>query len=685
MRRFVVIITSVALAVSGLALTPAQAVVVDVNCSGGGDFTIENNIVTGNGDCVGAAVIPSGVTSIGASAFAGNQGLTSVTIPASVLSIGDFAFAGTKFLQTVTLNEGLLTIGASAFDNSGNTFGGFQVNQTNSALTSMAIPNTVTSIGTDAFTGNAALATVSIGSGLQSLGFDSFFGTSSLSSITVDSGNTAFSAVGNVLFNKSQTVLRLYPAGLTSSTYSVPNTVTEIADYAITFSASLTNINLSTNLLRIGGYAIAGNTLLTSIDVPDSVTTIGFAAFGANDALEQIFLGEALSTLETQGGVIDFPAISFQTPKLTSISVHPDNLFFSSLDGVFYNKSRSALLKYPSNLPNSSFSVPGTVELIAPAAFDFNQNLTNIELNDGLLEIGVAAFSPSLKLESLRIPDSVTDIGDAAFSDVLSLTSVTLGSRVESIGAAAFSNTSITSIVIPQRVSDISYGAFEDCNFLTSVTFLGNAPNVDPDVFLNVALGARGFINPLASGFGEIGSTWNNLIITLPAATPPPSNFSGSGSSTTIKVELKITNTLKKKGHVFVGWSEKKDGTGKTYLESDLNRLSKDTVLYSQWKLAPAKKTVSGFAPNSSKLNLELRNSAKKFVSEVPKSAKITCHGSAPGMAGSEIGKALALARASKVCGVIKKSRPDIKTTVALNSNPPAGLGIHSVVLDYKW
>ena len=164
--------------------------------------------------CSGAVVIAAGVTGIGNSAFQATA-LTSVTIPSSVTSIGDFAF----FSAT--------------------------------ALTSVTIPNSVTSIGIFAFNNAFALTSVTIGNSVTSIGDFAFTNAFSLTSVTI------------------------------------PNSVTSIGIFAFNNATALTSVTIGNSVTSIGIFAFNNATALTSLTISDSVTSIGNFAFGNTTALTQ--------------------------------------------------------------------------------------------------------------------------------------------------------------------------------------------------------------------------------------------------------------------------------------------------------------------------------------------------------------------------------------------------------------
>ena len=114
-------------------------------------------------------IIPSDVTEI-KNLFSGCTSLTSVTIPDSVTSIGIYAFSNCTSLTSVTIPDSVTSIGSYAFFNC-------------SSLTSVTIPDSVTSIGRDAFGHCTSLTSVTIGDGVTSIGDAAFYKSTSLSEV----------------------------------------------------------------------------------------------------------------------------------------------------------------------------------------------------------------------------------------------------------------------------------------------------------------------------------------------------------------------------------------------------------------------------------------------------------------------------------------------------------------------
>lgn len=357
--------------------------------------TITITYYTGPG---GAVVIPDTingllVTSIGNSAFWHCTSLTSVTIPGSVTNIGQLAFYYCTNLTSVTIPNGVPSIGVAAFTHC-------------YSLTSATIPGSVTSVGDYAFAYCHSLTSVTIPSSVTSIGTNAFSACISLNAITVDALNSNYSSRDGVLFNKSRTLLIQCP-GAKSGSYTIPDSVTRIGDYAFHLCTSLSNVAIPDSLTGIGDYAFATCFNLSSFTIPNSVTSIGRGAFHYCTSLTSVAIPNSVTNI----GEIAFNGCY----SLTAITADALNPVYSSLDGVLFNKDQSLLIKYPEGKAAGSYTIP-----------------------NGVTSLANSAFSSCTSLSSVTIPSSVTNIGPYSFAYCRSLMGVYFQGTAPSVSSDAF-------------------------------------------------------------------------------------------------------------------------------------------------------------------------------------------------------------------------------------------------------
>ena len=260
-------------------------------------------------------------------------------------------------------------------------------------------------------------------------------------------------SIGNNAFN--------HYTSLTNVT--IPDSVTSIGDYTFHYCTGLTSITIPDSVTRIGKGVFYDCRNLTRITISNSVTWIGEEAFYGCNRLTSITIPNSVTSIGEKA--------FFWCLALTAIYVAEANKYYSSLDGVLFNKDKTELICYPPSKVDDSYNIPNSVKSIGNSAFEDCKKLTNIKIPDSVTSIGDSAFNHCTNLLRITIPDSVTCISDYAFFDCSGLKSITLPDSVTSIGYRAFHHcASLTSITIPDSVTSIGDSAFSDCESLTSIT-----------------------------------------------------------------------------------------------------------------------------------------------------------------------------------------------------------------------
>lgn len=350
-------------------------------------FTTNNNTITITAytGLNGMAVIPGttngyAVTTIGESAFFDNFTLTHVSIPNSVTNIGTLAFFYCPSLTNISVaadNPAFSGLNGVLFDKAGVTLLQYPIGLANSTykipdtvtdigtqafsdclvLTGITIPGGVTNIEARAFSDCMGLQSVTIPVGVINIGEVAFWNCRSLTNIFVDAANPAFSSIQGVLFDKAGETLIQYPIYQTNSTYTLSAGATSIGKGAFYGCIWLNGVRIPNGVGNIGPEAFESCSYITNVSIPATVTNIGDGAFGGCTSL-------------------------------------------------------------------ASAIIPPGVTSIGQGVFGACSHLTSVSIPNGVTSIAYAAFESCSSLTNLIIPATVTNIGTYALAYCTSLTSV---------------------------------------------------------------------------------------------------------------------------------------------------------------------------------------------------------------------------------------------------------------------
>ncbi|MCD8207733.1 MAG: leucine-rich repeat domain-containing protein [Bacteroidales bacterium] len=440
---------------------------------------------------------------------------TDVTVEDSVTSVAMGAFSGVTTLESVSFeNSGSITFEVvESGDDKGNanTF----LNCT--ALTTVVLPENMTSVPAYMFGGCSSLKNIGIPSGVTVIELRAFSGCSSLtgdltdpiSGIKLPSGlitidERAFSGCGNLAV-------------------TIPNTVTHIGSYAFyqcwytkDAESEIVFEKGGTESLVISSYAFEYTIYCTGVEIPARATTVasysfaylGMSVYAEKDLDVRFEEGSELETLTdcfryTVIKEISIPAsvktvsanVFYNNASLESVTFETDENGESSLNSIadsVFATSKITSVELPASLTTIGKSTFATSTLTSVTFADGSQLKTigdtafkgtaveEIDIPSSVTSVGVSAFAGCTKLEKVTFEDggssALTKIGNSCFDGCAALTNVTLPGKLEQTGDGTASGifngcTALETITLPASVKTITADTFSGCVALTTVVF----------------------------------------------------------------------------------------------------------------------------------------------------------------------------------------------------------------------
>ena len=396
--------------------------------------------------------IPEGVASINEGAFSGCSSLESITIPSSVTSIVDGAFPGCSSLRSINVdinNKNYTSESGILFNKGKRELVTYPAGKKD--IKEYVIPNSVTSIGSDAFEGCSSLKDIDIPSSVTRIGSSAFSGCSSLESI------------------------------------NIPSSVTSIGDGAFSGCSSLESINIPEGVTSIGSNAIDKTTIIyTKLNSEGhryaEESGQGYILEGEEtENTEEISRNYEIKEEETwdvsangDGTVIAKWTLKDRTLRISGTGEMKDWKDNSKED--WHNTQHTSLIE--------NVIVEEGVTSIGDYAFYECSSLKSISIPNSVANIGWYAFLGCSSLGNITIPQSVTSIGSGVFYECSSLTSINIPSSITSIGWYAFYRcSSLESITIPEGVTSIEDGAFYRCSSLKSISIPNSVTSIGSYAF----------------------------------------------------------------------------------------------------------------------------------------------------------------------------------------------------------
>ena len=282
----------------------------------------------------------------------------------------------------------------------------------NTTITKVIIPDTVTTIGMNAFRGLNALTSIDIPA-----------------SVTTISDYAFYSNIGIKKVN-----------------FAENNNLSNLGNYAFYSCSALKEVNFLGNnkITSIGNYTFYGCSSLIQIDIPSSITSIGDRAFYNCSQLQEVQLPEEVTSI----GNYAF----YGCKKLSKINL--PNKLQTIGNSAFYNCTSLS----------GNIEFPATLQSIGSSAFYKNTSLTGVKFNEGLKTINSSAFDYCSGLKGdIIIPDSVTTLGQYAFRECTGIDGIiSVGNGVTSIQSYAFQNCkNVKKVTLGSNTTSIAYYAFD--------------------------------------------------------------------------------------------------------------------------------------------------------------------------------------------------------------------------------
>ena len=482
--------------------------------------------------------LPSTLTNIGgygSNTFAGCTALTSIEIPASVTTIKASSFAGCTALTSVNIPGGVTKIETS-------TFSGCV------SLTSITIPENVTEIGGSAFNGCTGLTSVTIPAKVKTVGDMAFQNCSKLSNVTFAEGSVLYT-LHNTAFNGTAIKTLTIPSGIWNMNSGIYGNLPQLKAIIFEGVPSVTTANTFKNLdiSQLTAYVNSAQDYNRLVATKAIATSQGGKPFGTYVLVNKGEIIDAEGSLVKDGYEFQsWAPVEGCEGLVSAVWAEPAPEVIGGYCGKYTPGTDAQWTFDPTTGVLSITGTGWTKEYYAknPAPWnEYKAQITEVVIGEGITGIGGYSFDKCINLTKVTLPSTLESIGeysDSTFSGCTALTSIVIPENVTSISGYSFSGcTGLTEITFPGKVTTFGSGIFSGCTGLTRVT-LTNGLKETPD-FTNCTGLTELVIPDTVTKMGSLAGCSNLRSVNLPSGLKVLPVLSGTAIET---LEIPQNTTL---------------------------------------------------------------------------------------------------------------------------------------------
>lgn len=410
------------------------------------------------------------VVNIANYAFLSSRNLSSITIPESITSIGDFAFTKSTYLRSISIPESVIMIGEEAFSYSG--------------ISSIKLPSSLITLGSRAFYCCDNLTEIFIQGKVTDFGELIFDRCVNLQNIEVDGNNPILKSEDGVLYSKDMKKLIAYPIGKENSEFVIPSTITTVGARAFALSNHLRNVRFPQNLSSIEEGAFFSCDSIDDIVLPEKLVSIGDMGL-TGIGIKHLRIPMSVKNVGNRA----FAACS----KLENVFIPDTDISLG--DEVFLDCVSLKTVRLPNtiaSIPNRCFAncydlisleEGESIISVGDRAFEYCHNLRAINFSKNLKSIGNYTFLYCGSLKNIELPETIDFLGNGAFCDCYSLKHVNIPSNLECIPDSCFEQTAIEELILPENITSIGRRAFSDCYYIKDLQIPASVGEINNEAF----------------------------------------------------------------------------------------------------------------------------------------------------------------------------------------------------------